>query len=135
MPQPTELLDCVAFMLIADSRILVEKRSTNKRLLPGALAIPGGHVEEGESLEAALLREVLEELNIVPQDFYPLCTLFHHAEECRQIHYFVIKRWAGEMMTLEAESLRWLPLAQLDVLDVDVDVMAIERYLALSHPT
>ena len=47
MTQSTEPLDCVAFMLISGNCILVEKRSAKKHLFPGALAIPGGHIDEG----------------------------------------------------------------------------------------
>lgn len=130
MTQPTEPLDCVAFMLIANGCILVEKRSATKRLLPGALAIPGGHVDEGESLETALVRELREELNIAPEGFAHVCTLLHQAEELRRIHYFVVEQWAGEMAVLEAESLRWLPLDDLSALDLEIDLQAVEQYLA-----
>lgn len=129
MSQSAEALDCVAFMLIADNAILVEKRSATKRLLPGALAIPGGHVEEDESIEAALVRELHEELNITPQGFAHIRTLLHQAEETRRIHYVVVKQWEGEMRVLEAESLRWLPLDDLVALDLKIDRMAVESYL------
>jgi mutator protein MutT len=118
-------------MLIADNRILVEKRSMTKRLLPGALAIPGGHVEDGESVESALLRELHEELNITPHTYSHLCTLLHQAEELRRIHYFVVESWTGEISMQEAESLHWLPLDDLGTLDLEIDVRAIENYLAL----
>jgi 8-oxo-dGTP diphosphatase len=126
--QPSEFLDCVAFMLIANNAILVEKRSATKKLLPGALAIPGGHVEEGESLEAALVRELREELDITPQGFSYLCMLPHQAEELRHIHYFVVEHWTGEMRTLEAGSLHWLALDDLTALDLKIDVEAVEQY-------
>lgn len=132
MAHSPEPLDCVAFMLIADNRILVEKRSITKRLLPGALAIPGGHVEEGEGMETALLRELYEELNITPHAYSHLCTLLHQAEELRRIHYFVVESWTGEISTLEAESLHWLSLDSLGVLDLEIDVRAIESYLGAS---
>jgi mutator protein MutT len=131
MPQSAEALDCVAFMLIASNAILVEKRSITKRLLPGALAIPGGHMDEGESVEEALLRELREELNITPLGFTYICTLLHQAEELRRIHYFVVEGWSGEMSALEAESLRWLPLDDLSALDLEIDTVAVECYLAL----
>ncbi len=116
-------------MLIADNRILVEKRSATKQLLPGVLAIPGGHVEEGESVEAALVREMQEELAITPHGFAHVCTLLHQADELRTIHYYVVERWIGEMAVLEAESLRWLALDDLGALDLEIDMQAVERYL------
>lgn len=49
--------------LIADraGRIYVQRRSLERELFPGAWDIVGGHVESGETLEAALAREVREE--------------------------------------------------------------------------
>ena len=44
----------VAFMLIQDGKLLVEKRRANKRFLPNVLSIPGGHCEPGESAEETL---------------------------------------------------------------------------------
>lgn len=42
-------------------RVFVHRRGWDRRLLPGCWDIVGGHVEPGESLEAALAREILEE--------------------------------------------------------------------------
>jgi 8-oxo-dGTP diphosphatase len=128
----TEPLDCVAFILIANRCVLVEKRSKHKRLLPGILAIPGGHVDAGESIEAALAREVYEELNITTQAFSAVCTLLHAAEEHRRIYYFLVEAWDGEMVALEAESLRWLPLDELDTLDLEIDRVALTTLLSKS---
>jgi 8-oxo-dGTP diphosphatase len=129
MNPTAEPIDCVAFMLISNNAILVEKRSANKRLLPGALAIPGGHVEQEEKIEAALLRELREELNIEPQGYAHLCTLLHQAEETRRIHYFVVEHWEGEMCAQEAELVTWLPLDDRSALDLEIDITAIERYI------
>ena len=47
-------LDCVAFLLVRDGHVLLERRSPSKRVVPGVLAIPGGHMEESESAEEAV---------------------------------------------------------------------------------
>lgn len=43
------------------NRVFVHRRTPDRRLLPGTWDIPGGHVEPGETLEAALAREIEEE--------------------------------------------------------------------------
>jgi ADP-ribose pyrophosphatase YjhB (NUDIX family) len=49
--------ECIAFMLIQDGQVLAEKRKATKRVAPGAIALPGGHIEDRESPEEALHRE------------------------------------------------------------------------------
>lgn len=47
-----------------DGSLLVCKRSETKEFLPGQFELPGGHVEDGESPQEALKRELEEELGI-----------------------------------------------------------------------
>lgn len=49
---------------------LMFKRSSTKKVFPGWLALPGGHIEEGENPLTAAIREVQEEVGITlaPQD-------------------------------------------------------------------
>jgi 8-oxo-dGTP pyrophosphatase MutT (NUDIX family) len=107
--EPPAPLECIALLLIRARRVLAERRTLTKRLAPGALAIPGGHVEAGEALDAALAREAHEELAIVPRELAFVCTLVHLAEELRRLHYFAVRRWDGEIVPGEAESVVWLP--------------------------
>lgn len=124
-------LECVAFMLIRNNEVLVEKRSLSKHVVPGATAIPGGHLEVGEDPETALLRELDEEISVIPINYYFVCTLLHRAEEFRKLHYFAVKEWQGEIQSHEAQSLLWLPLDDLDQLTLPVDLLAIREYIRL----
>src|SRR5207244_11412691 len=72
-------LACVAFMLIEDNRVLAEKRKLTKTLVPGAVALPGGHMEGDEDPEEALARQLLEELRIVARGVAHVRTLLHAA--------------------------------------------------------
>jgi 8-oxo-dGTP diphosphatase len=118
-------LECVACLLVADGQVLAERRLLTRMLAPGAVAIPGGHVEAGERLEEAVCREVHEELGIVAHELRYVCTLLHRAEELRRIHYFAVVGWEGTIANHEAASLLWLPLNGLGPLDFDIDRIAV----------
>lgn len=119
----------MACLLIRDGTVLAEGRKLTKTVVPGAVALPGGHLEAGERPEDALRRELDEELGVVPLDARYLCTLLHRSQEFRKLHYFVVTRWDGEIEAREAAFLRWIALAAPQDLDLDVDRLAVREYL------
>jgi 8-oxo-dGTP diphosphatase len=54
----------VAF-LHKNNKLFVAKRADSKKFMPGVFELPGGHIEEGESIEDGLQRELLEEFGIM----------------------------------------------------------------------
>jgi mutator protein MutT len=121
-------------MLIQDDHVLAEKRKRTKQVMPGAVALPGGHLELGEQPDEALRRELQEELGIAPLDVVYVCTLLHRSQEFRKLHYFAVTRWQGEMQPHEAEAVLWIPLDELSPLDLDVDRTAVAEYLRVYKP-
>ena len=54
----------VSFIVLCEGRLLVERRRLNARTDPGIVAIPGGHIQRGESLVEAVRRELREETGL-----------------------------------------------------------------------
>ena len=77
----------------------------------GALVFPGGKVEEGETPEKALIREVKEELNI---DINNKCIAplsfseFDYNNFQLLLLLYICRRWDGEPMSMENNRLEWV---------------------------
>jgi mutator protein MutT len=54
----------VCGLIHRDGKIFVARRAKTKAAFPDKFELPGGHVEPGENLKAALMRELSEELGI-----------------------------------------------------------------------
>ena len=103
------LLVVAAALLDSERRVLLAQVPTGKAHA-GAWEFPGGKVERGERPEAALVRELAEELGIAVAEADLEPALFARGET--QGHeltllLFLCRRWAGEPQGLEGAALRW----------------------------
>ena len=101
----------VACALIdVDGRVLLAKRPPG-RPLAGLWEFPGGKVEPGETPEAALIRELQEELGIriAAKCFAPF-TFASHAYETFHLlmPLYICRRWEGQVIAREGQNLAWV---------------------------
>ena len=101
----------VAVALVdADGRVLVQQRPAG-RAMAGLWEFPGGKIEPGETPEAALVRELREELGI---DVAAACLApaTFASERLGERHLllllYVCRKWRGVPAPLAASALRWV---------------------------
>jgi len=97
----------------ARGRILLARR-TEGRDLAGLWEFPGGKREPGETPEAALARELREELGIDAQVDRHLITVPQaYADKRLRLDVRRVSRWTGIPRGLEKQALAWVPPAKL----------------------
>jgi len=92
-----------------EGRVLLQQRAPG-RAMAGLWEFPGGKVDEGELPEAALVRELGEELGIAvaPADLVPSCfASAPNGERHMILLLYLCRRWQGEPHPLDASALRW----------------------------
>lgn len=111
---------CVGVLLVEGSSVLLSKRASGRSWYPGVWDVPGGHVEPGESLIAAAVREAREELGVVvvPSRLQYVATL---VGEDYELVAFAAMTWSGKVVNAapeEHEQVRWFTEEQTEGLEV-----------------
>lgn len=104
------LLVAAAALVDTDGRVLICKRPEGKQLA-GLWEFPGGKVEAGETPEAALIRELREELSIevTPACLAPFVFASHAYESVHLLMpLYLLRRWEGTVVAREHEALAWV---------------------------
>jgi len=105
------LLLVVAVALVdADRRVLIAQRPEGKSMA-GLWEFPGGKVEPGESPEAALIRELQEELGIETKEacLAPVSFASHSYESFHLLMpLYACRKWQGEPQAREHVALKWV---------------------------
>ncbi|NCM96994.1 MAG: (deoxy)nucleoside triphosphate pyrophosphohydrolase [Rhodobacterales bacterium] len=104
------LLVVAVALIDADGRVLLAQRPPGKSLA-GLWEFPGGKVEAGETPEAALIRELREELAIDTwaSCLAPLTFASHSYPEFHLLMpLFACRRWQGIARGCEGQTLAWV---------------------------
>ena len=132
---PRKVVDVAVGVLIgAEGRFLLTSRPEGK-VYAGYWEFPGGKLEVGESVEAALTRELNEELGITVnpahvQRWREQMVDYPHA--LVRLHFCRLYQWQGELQAREGQSWVWaaLPVTVSPVLPGALPVL---RWLAEEH--
>lgn len=110
------MLLVVAAALIDESgRVLLQQRPPGKPMA-GLWEFPGGKIEPGESPEAALARELHEELGLTlsVEDLSPVAFASEPlAGRHLLLLLYVARQWQGEPVAHHATELRWVMPAEM----------------------
>jgi 8-oxo-dGTP diphosphatase len=105
------ILTVVAVALVdVDGRVLLAQRPEGKAMA-GLWEFPGGKIHAGESPEAALIRELKEEIDIDVTEacLAPLTFASHRYETFHLLMpLYVCRRWKGVMRPREGQALTWV---------------------------
>jgi len=131
------LLVAAAALVDSSGRILLTQRPSHKQL-GGLWEFPGGKVEAGEAPEAALVRELKEELDLTvePDALDPFAFASHaYADFHLLMPLYVVTRWDGALKldANAAQAAAWVRPSELrDYPMPPADVVLVDRLLERS---
>ena len=97
----------VGILLKPNGDILLAQRPPGKPYA-GYWEFPGGKVEPGEAILAALKREFMEELGIEIVEAEAWCGVEHvYAHAHVRLHFYFCQRWRGMPKSLEGQTFAW----------------------------
>lgn len=114
----------VAALIVKDGQVLICQR-TPQQAMPLKWEFPGGKIEPGEAEEAALRRELEEELGIEAAIGPKVTTIRHNYPNggVVELTFFVVEEFAGEIENRIFQDVQWArkeALSAYDFLEADV---------------
>ncbi len=127
-PTPSSVSGPATILVVAGAlcdtrgRVLIAQRAPDKHMA-GRWEFPGGKVGVHETEDAALIRELREELGVQARE-PQFCLRLTHAYPDRTVHLscWIVRDFVGEPQGLEGQQLKWVPCAALadeDILEAD----------------
>jgi ADP-ribose pyrophosphatase YjhB (NUDIX family) len=122
----------VGAVVVHEGRVLLVKRG--KEPLRGRWVVPGGTVELGETLEEALVREILEEtaIRVVPREVATVFDRIHRTEGRVVFHYVIVDficDYVGGVAKAgsDAEAVAWAAPEELPRYDLPEKALEVVR--------
>lgn len=109
-------LNVAAIIVNLENKILFCQRSLQKKVAPGAWHMPGGKVEDGESIEQAIARELKEELDLTVVDVGGYSGVYHDYAPGGESHrtvFVYVKAEGTPQLNPENDTYKYLTLEEI----------------------
>jgi 8-oxo-dGTP pyrophosphatase MutT (NUDIX family) len=122
----------VHLFLIRDGRVLLLRRA-NTGYEDGSYSVPAGHLDGGEEVTVAAIREAREEIGIgLARSAVSVVGVMHQRSNVEYIDFFVAaSTWTGEIVNAEphkCDDLAWYPLDTLPGNTIPYVRRALDNY-------
>jgi 8-oxo-dGTP diphosphatase len=121
----SEVHVAVGVLMAGDGRFLLTSRPQGKAYA-GFWEFPGGKLEDGESVEQALRRELQEEIGVTIGEAFPWREqVVDYPHALVRLHFCKVFAWTGDLDMREGQSFAWerLPVACAPILPGTVPVL------------
>ena len=126
-------IEVVAAIIVWKGRILCVQRPKNKlNYISEKFEFPGGKIEEGETKEEALSRELMEELELSAKIKSFFLTVVHEYPDFElTMHSFLCEVDTQELILKEHIDQKWLKIEELSTLDwAAADIPVVDKLIS-----
>jgi len=129
-----KIIPSVYLVLIKDNKILLSRRY-NTGYFDNNYSFPAGHLDGGETLKQAMVREAKEEIGVVldPTDLELIHIMNRRIPDNERVDFFfTARKWQGEPKIMEPEKcddLSWFELSNLPSNIIPYIKQAIDSFL------
>lgn len=129
-----KLINVAVGVVIRQQRFFVCRRLSHQHQ-GGKWEFPGGKIDEGESVEEALRRELKEEIGIVVKAAAPLMEItFSYPDKSVILHVSIVSDFTGKEHGAEGQESKWVSFAELIQLDFPAaNVQIIDKLKTLGY--
>jgi len=127
-----KLISAVHLFLLRDDQILLLRRF-NTGYEDGNYSVVAGHLDGGEPVKIAMIREAREEVGIeLSEEILEVVQVMHRLADHERIDFFLqTTQWRGDIQNLEphkCDDLAWYPLNHLPLNTIPYIRRAINNY-------
>lgn len=121
------MLKVVAALIMKDGKILIAKRSTGNKDVIGKWEFPGGKVEENETEEQAIEREIKEEFDILVRAEKFITNVISKDKKSEiDLKLYLCKYIDGKIKLNDHSEYKWVDkddILDFDLADLDVELV------------